>query len=164
MALSKTYTLTTTDIHRCVNTASTVVTVNATPTIYNVTGGGAYCAGGAGKSIGLDGADANTTYTLKRGVTTVTTYNSGTNTSAFTFGTFTEAGEYTVTATSSCSAVMAGSATIVVNSLPSIFASNSGTVCAKSSFNLTSVTFRFKYIFLDWPCNNGFFVGTKSNY
>ncbi|HOT14912.1 MAG TPA: Ig-like domain-containing protein [Bacteroidales bacterium] len=137
--LSKTYTLKTTDIHGCVNTASTVVTVNATPTIYNVTGGGAYCAGGPGMSIGLDGADKNTTYTLKRGITPVATYNSGTNTSAFTFGTFTQAGEYTVVATSSCTANMNGSVNITVNSLPTVYAFNNSPICAENSLVLNAL-------------------------
>ena len=52
--------------------------------IYNVTGGGSYCAGGAGVDIGLSGSQSGATYTLKKGSSTITT-RSGTG-GAISFG------------------------------------------------------------------------------
>ncbi|MFL5731538.1 MAG: hypothetical protein ACJ75J_18760, partial [Cytophagaceae bacterium] len=98
---------------------------SACPTIYHVTGGGAYCSGGSGVAIGLDNSEIGITYTLKRGSGTIQT-RSGTG-SALTFSNQAVAGTYTVTATDgSCVLTMNGNATIAVNSNPSIFSMTGG--------------------------------------
>ena len=71
--------------------------LNATlPAVFNVTGTGTYCEGGAGLPVGLDGSEADVTYTLYRNSILITTV-SGTG-SAISFGNRTE-GTYTVSAT-----------------------------------------------------------------
>ena len=51
------YTVTVTNSCGASATATTSVTVNASPSIYNVSGGGSFCAGAPGVSIGLDKSD-----------------------------------------------------------------------------------------------------------
>lgn len=96
-----------------------VVSVNAAPAVQSVTGGGAYCAGGAGSIVGLSGSQIGVNYTLSNGTATPVTI-SGTG-GSLTFGSMLSAGIYTVTATdasTSCTSTMAGAATVSVNSLP----------------------------------------------
>ncbi len=45
-------------------TGSVSITIDPLPTAYNVTGGGNYCAGGAGLPVGLDDSDAGIDYEL----------------------------------------------------------------------------------------------------
>jgi len=94
-------------------------TACVTPTAFAVTGGGGYCAGGSGVAIGLSGSETGVNYQLKLNNTNVGSAVSGTG-SAFSFGTFTTAGTYTVVASRSetCTANMTGSATVTVNPLP----------------------------------------------
>jgi large repetitive protein len=111
------------------------LTVNALPAAFNVTGGGAYCAGGAGVSVGLDGSASGVTYTLKRSAVTVASLpGSG---SALDFGLQTVAGTYSVVATNDttlCNVAMTGSATVTVTPLPVTSAiSGSAAVCSASA-------------------------------
>ena len=87
------------------------------PTVYNVNGGGAYCAGGVGHVILVSNSEIGVTYQLKNGSTNVGTAISGTGNS-ISFGNQTVAGTYTVVATKTvggCSSTMSGSAIIIVN-------------------------------------------------
>ena len=125
--------------------AAIVVTVNDLPSLYVVTGGGSYCAGGAGVDIGLNGSDNGISYQLQySGAAIDTLPGSG---SALDFGLFTFAGGYTVLATDSitgCSATMTGSATVIVNPtvtpFVSIGASGGTTICVGTVADFTSVT------------------------
>lgn len=135
--MAGTYTVTVTNSNSCTATASTVVVVNPLPTPYNVVGGGSYCAGGTGVVVGLDNSQFNTTYTLYlNGVTTgITTLGTG---GPVSFGNQTAAGTYTVVASNNasyCTNNMTGSATIVVNPLPTVSAGGN-----QSIPNGTSVT------------------------
>ncbi len=97
-----------------ISTAITV-TVNPTPNTYTVTGGGTYCTGGNGVSIGLSGSQSGVTYQLKlNGNNTGLTIN-GTG-SAITFPNQTNQGTYTVVATNTngCTATMTGNAIVAV--------------------------------------------------
>ncbi|HTS19722.1 MAG TPA: glycosyl hydrolase family 28 protein [Verrucomicrobiae bacterium] len=90
------------------------LTVIANPATFNVTGGGAYCAGGSGVTIGLDGSEPGVSYQLQvnGGPTDVPQLGTG---GALTFANETTAGAYTVIAsntTSGCAITMNGSATI----------------------------------------------------
>lgn len=105
-------------------------------TAYNVTGGGGYCAGGAGVAVGTSGSDLCFNYELFRDGSPVSTL-AGTG-SALSFGLQTVAGTYTVVATHSvhgtCTGSMSGSAVITVNPLPTITCgSNMTGVCSNST-------------------------------
>ena len=119
-----------------------VLMVNPLPGSHNTTGGGGYCAGGAGVSVGLDGSASGVTYTLKRGAVAVTSLpGSG---SALDFGLQTVAGTYSVVATNDttfCSVAMVGSATVTVNPVPSTSAiSGSAVACTNAAGVAYSVT------------------------
>ncbi|GAP45248.1 protein containing HYR domain [Lentimicrobium saccharophilum] len=110
------------------------------PTIYNVTGGGSYCSGGAGLPVGVDNSEADVNYQLFRGATALAIIN-GTG-GAITFGNQTVAGTYTVVATRTvggCTSIMNGSATITINPLSVAPTAITGTttICTGSSTTLT---------------------------
>jgi Secretion system C-terminal sorting domain/Domain of unknown function (DUF5122) beta-propeller len=92
----------------------------ATPTAYTLTGGGAYCAGGAGVAVGLANSETGVTYQLQLGGANDGAAVSGTGT-AISFGMKTAAGTYSVVATrtvGACTANMTGSAVVSTNALP----------------------------------------------
>jgi hypothetical protein len=106
-------------------TGSATVSINTAPVVYNVTGGGHYCSGGAGVSIGLDNSDIGINYTLKRGAVNVQIIG-GTGT-ALTFNNQTAAGNYTVLGDNGgCTATMNGSATVIIDSKPTAFSVTGG--------------------------------------
>lgn len=111
------------------------VSITALPNIYEVSGGGTFCAGATGAQVGMNNSQSGVTYTLYLdGVSTGQT-QSGTG-GAISFGTQTAAGTYTVIASigGSCNETMAGSATIVVKPLPQAFnVSGGGSYCAGGS-------------------------------
>jgi uncharacterized protein YjdB len=122
--------------------ATRVISVQPLPIIYNVTGGGNYCAGGNGVHIGLNGSQPGVSYVLYRGATAVG-YMSGSG-FALDFGLLTAAGTYTVQATnvtSGCMRNMTGSATVIVNPLvtPSVTIATvpSDTVCPGQTVTMT---------------------------
>lgn len=104
------------------NTASNsvTVTVNSLPVIYNVTGGGEYCAGGIGKPMGLSNSQIGVDYQLLLGGVPLGSPLTGTG-AAITFGNQTLTGTYTVHATvtlTSCNVNMTGNVAIIINPLP----------------------------------------------
>ncbi len=109
-------------------TGSATVTINALPTIYNVTGGGTYCSGGTGVHIGLNGTNTGINYQLYNGFTTSGSAIAGTG-AGIDFGFRTAAGSYTVIATNTttgCTSIQNGSASITINPLPSLFTVTGG--------------------------------------
>jgi hypothetical protein len=114
-------------------TGDAVISINPLPTIHVVTGGGAYCAGGPGKEVVLNGSNTGINYQLNLGLTNVGSPVAGTG-SAINFGFQTSAGTYTVVATdvaTNCSRYMFGGAPVVANPLPTPFAmTGGGTYCA----------------------------------
>src|SRR5207245_10661041 len=100
-----------------------VISVEANPTAFNVTGGGSYCVGGTGKPVGLSGSQTGVNYQLKRDGSNVGSPVAGTG-SALNFGNQTAAGAYTVVATNNsangCSGSMNGSASISISQLPTV--------------------------------------------
>ncbi len=107
---------------------SATVIQNATPPVFTVTGGGGYCAGNAGSSVGLAGSTAGVNYQLYSGATLVGTPVAGTG-AAISFGTYTAAGTYSVLATNAttgCTAAMSGTAVISINALPTVFSVGGG--------------------------------------
>lgn len=98
------------------------VTIEALPTVYNVTGGGSFCAGTTGINIGLDSSEVGVDYTLVRDGSLTTTMLSGTG-NALDFGPQTLGGVYAIyaeNASSSCGIMMNGTATVTVIPVPSI--------------------------------------------
>jgi hypothetical protein len=118
----------------CINSmfGSVAVTTNPLPTVFTVTGGGGYCAGGTGVAVGLSGSSVGTTYNLYWNGTLVGAA-SGTG-SPINFGLQLTAGTYTVTATilgTGCSGNMSGSVVVSINPLPNVFTvSGGGNYCA----------------------------------
>lgn len=93
------------------------VTVQANPSVYNITGGGTYCAqGGTGVPVGLDGSQADATYSLYADGTLVTQVP-GTG-APLNFGNMTATGTYTLTAaytSSGCTSTMQGIAIVATD-------------------------------------------------
>ena len=121
--------------------ANTTVVINAIPTAYNVTGGGAYCAGGAGVAVGLSNSETGVTYQLKTSTGDVGSPVSGTG-AAISFGNQAAAATYTVEATrttSGCKTTMTGNAVVTVNPTPDLMIISSQTVCNNTA--TTAVTF-----------------------
>jgi hypothetical protein len=131
-------------------TASAVLRTLAT--VYTVTGGGSYCSGGAGLAVGLDGSETDTTYQLQLNGTNIGAPVTGTG-GVISFGLQTAAGIYTVLAnTVNGPVAMNGSATVIVNALPTPTAGSNTPQCAGSTLNLTA-TAGSTY---SWTGPNGF--------
>jgi len=126
-----TYTLSTTHCF-----TNTTITVNPLPLAFTVTGTGGYCAGGTGLPVGLSGSTAGIQYVLYLGGVSTGDTLTGTG-GALSFGLQTTGGTYTVIATNSfgCSKTMSGSATITVNTVPTI--SGPTAVCVGSIISET---------------------------
>lgn len=128
----------TNDATHCLSTMTGIATVaiNPLPTVYTATGGGAYCAGGAGVAIALSGSDMGIAYQLNLAGTPIGSALAGSG-SAISFGLQTAAGFYSVSAvntTTGCMNIMAGSPTISINTLPVLFSvTGGGSYCAGGS-------------------------------
>jgi len=124
---SGTYTIVATNgTTSCTNSMSGSATIgtNPLPASFNVTGGGGYCSGGTGVHIGLSGSATGINYQLMQGSTPVGAPSSGTG-ALVDFGIFTTPGTYSVVASNTsttCSATMSGTATVVINALPTAYA------------------------------------------
>ncbi len=113
-------------------TRTIIVTINAAPTPFNVTGGGSYCSGGTGVHIGLDGSAPGVSYVVHSGSASFTPVI-GTG-GTLDLGLYTVAGTYTVTGALSCTSTMTGSAVITITPLPALFTvSGGGTMCPGSA-------------------------------
>jgi hypothetical protein len=103
--------------------SSPVISTNPLPAVYTVTGGGSYCAGGAGVPVGLANSTTGISYQLMNGAAPIGSPVAGTG-GSISFGPHTPAGNYTVLATNgatTCTNVMSSSATISINPTPAIF-------------------------------------------
>ncbi|MBK7213379.1 MAG: hypothetical protein IPH88_08845 [Bacteroidales bacterium] len=101
-------------------TASVSVTVNLLPVQYLMTGGGEYCIGGSGVTVGLSGSQSGVNYQLYNNGNPVGAPISGTG-GAISFGNQTLAGSYTADATrvtTGCTVNMTGSVSVTINALP----------------------------------------------
>ena len=113
-------------------------------TTFNVTGGGAYCAGGTGVVVSLSGSVMGVNYQLiQGGSTNVGSPVAGTG-SALSFGLQTTVGAYTVLATNAanCTTTMTGSATVSTNAVTAIGTQPAATqtVCQSATPTDISVT------------------------
>ncbi len=148
-----TVTLRVTDGSGNVGMATATVTINALPVTYTVSGGGAYCAGATGVTVGLNGSETGISYQLLRNAVAVGTAIAG-NGSAISFGIQTVAGTYTVAATNTttgCNSNMGGSAVVVVNPNPVIvIAPSASAVCIGTPvvLNASQVTTQTKTYYI----------------
>ena len=120
----------TSTITGCSNNMSGTVSIviNPLPPVFNVSGGGAYCAGGTGVHVGLTGSTSGINYQLFVGGITTGAPVSGTGAS-IDFGLKTIAGSYTVVATNAttgCTSIMTGSVAVSINPLPTVYAVTGG--------------------------------------
>ncbi len=178
-ASNDTYVATMTGVYNAVYTDSNWVTdsvpagialiVNPTPNVYNMTGGGSYCADGNGVLTGLDSSNAGIRYQLYYGVTALGSPVDGID-SAISFGLDTAAGTYTVVATDTttgCMSNMNGVDTITIIPVTvtsvGISRSTSDTICAgtHTTFMAYPVNGGTDPIFI-WKVN-GAVAGTDSN-
>ncbi len=98
------------------------ITINALPPLYSVTGGGSYCQGGSGVTVGLSDSRSGISYQLKRDGVNTGTPVAGTGI-AISFGNQTLAGTYSVVATNTtttCSHTMWGSVSVSINPIPTL--------------------------------------------
>jgi gliding motility-associated-like protein len=98
-------------------TDSVTIQLIALPNAYNLTGGGSYCAGDSGRTIGLSHSDLSVTYSLYTGGVLVAGPIAGTG-SAISFGTFTLTGSYNAIATNIAGCDTAMNNTVIINQLP----------------------------------------------
>jgi hypothetical protein len=117
-------------------TGTVDIAVNPLPNVYNVFGGGDYCAGGAGVHVRLTWSQAGIVYVLYNGSATVGSPIPGTGI-LLDLGLQTAPGTYTVVAlnaTTGCTRNMTGSATVVVDPLPPAYTvTGGGNYCAGDS-------------------------------
>jgi hypothetical protein len=129
----------------CTNPMSGTATIviNALPALFTVTGGGAYCSGGAGEHIGLNGSATGISYQLYDGASAIGSAVAGTG-SSLDFGVFFGAGTYSVIATNtttSCTRTMTGTVTITVNPLPGLFSvTGGGSYCSGGTGELVGLS------------------------
>ena len=112
---------------------SVIITENANPTAFNLTGGGAYCIGGTGLSDTLSGSQVGINYQLKKNSVNQGSVVAGTGSALvwnnLTFGTYTVVAAYATAPY--CSTSMNGSVIITENPLPNTFNfTGGGTYCA----------------------------------
>ncbi|HTB51951.1 MAG TPA: gliding motility-associated C-terminal domain-containing protein [Ferruginibacter sp.] len=144
-------TITATGITALGGAATTVaLAICVTPTTYAVTGGGAYCAGGAGEPVGLNNSQNGINYQLQIGGTNTGAPVAGTG-AVISFGNQTAAGTYTVVATNTataCTNPMTGSAVVSINALPTpTFTAQPGaSICNNTSATYTTQAGQTNYI------------------
>jgi hypothetical protein len=112
--------------------ASSPLTVNATPIVYNITGGGAYCGGGSGVPVGVSNSQIGVNYQLYRDGAAIGSPVAGTD-APLSFGLQTVVGTYSVQATNtanSCNSNITGTTVISTSSSPNAYSvTGGGTYC-----------------------------------
>ncbi|MFN8252292.1 MAG: hypothetical protein U0V75_10450 [Ferruginibacter sp.] len=102
------------------NSGTATLSINNAPAAFTITGGGSYCAGGAGVPVGLSNSVAGINYQLLLNGVNTGTPLAGTG-AAISFGNKTAAGTYTVIATNNstgCTLLMPGSVTVGIYPQP----------------------------------------------
>jgi PKD repeat protein len=143
------------------------VTVNATPTLFNMTGGGEYCEGTAGVAVGLSSSQTGVNYTLMLNGNSTGNTVTGTG-SAISFGNQTQVGTYTVEAsnTLNCASTMNGNAAVSMMQLPSTPGIPSGpnfvntSITTSSDYATTGASLAATYAWTVSPSNAGTIEGS----
>jgi len=139
---------------------SQLVNLFTSTTVYTVTGGGSYCAGGTGVSVGLNSSNIGIQYYHQYQGSNSGIIVNGTG-GPLTFGNQTLPGLHTVTSydpNTGCWLPMSGSAIVTVNALPSIAFTTNGptTFCQGGSVtitgNVSGGTLPYSY---QWQYNGG---------
>lgn len=142
--IAGTYTVQATDMSTgCISAmnGSAVVVVNPLPAAFAVTGGGNYCAGGSGVSVGTSGSEIGVDYQLYNGASAVGATIPGTG-AALDFGLQTPVGTYSVRGTNTttgCTGGMTGTVNITTSPAPAAIGGPTQ-VCAGSTITLTDTT------------------------
>ena len=151
----------------CTDSETKTVEILQLPSVFNVTGGGTFCATGAGLSVGLANSVTGISYQLYRGGVAIAPANiqPGSTGNPIDFGLQNVAGSYTVIATdpvTGCSSTMTGSATIFVTPQATITVQPTDvTVCEDGS---TSVSITVSGVGLNYQwMKNGAPVGVNNN-
>ncbi len=110
------------------------------PTEFMVTGGGTYCRGELGITVGLSGSQTGVTYYLYVNGQSTGTFQVGTG-NPISFGLQREAGAYTVEAVNPCGAtVTSSSVTIYINNFSAGQVGDDQTICPGESITLLAPT------------------------
>lgn len=157
--LTTNYTVTGWDANGCSSTASFIVTVQALPLSYTITGNTSYCSGQQGSIVGLDGSESDCWYKLyKNGVGIYIVNGTG---YPISFGPQLD-GSYTVSGfknTLGCSAGMNGTLVITASPLPLPAGTISGNpiLCqnASATFSTSTIPYATSYI---WSVPTGAFI------
>jgi hypothetical protein len=129
--------------------AQYAVTIDAMPTVYNVTGG-PFCAG-TNISVGLSNSQNGYTYWLYKDAVSTGVSQTG-NGGALTFNvTSAAAGSYTIIATNgTCQIAMSGSVT--VNPAPTAYAGADASTCGTTAYTISGAT-ATNYSSVSWSSN-----------
>jgi hypothetical protein len=120
------------------NNGTDIAITSCNPSTFPVTGGGAFCIGGIGVSIGLGGSETGVSYQLFLGAAAQGTPVNGTG-GAISFGLQLLGGTFTVVATRTqggCTTTMPSSALITINALPTATISGTSTICIGNSASI----------------------------
>lgn len=118
------------------------VFIDPVPTVFQVTGGGDFCSGNTGVTVGLSNSQAGITYSLLL-AGNPTGISASPGSGAFQFSAVTTAGTYSVRASTSanCTQLMNGTAIVNVLTAPSggtiISSSSASTICVGETVTLT---------------------------
>ncbi len=147
-----------------------IVTVNAIPAVYTVTGGGNYCASGTGVHVGLLDSHTGVSYQLYNGTTAIGSPLPGTG-SSIDFGLETAVGSYKVVATTAagCTSNMYDSAIVTitpsVTPTVNITVAPSGVICAGTTVTFSSsITNGGSSPIYDWFINGVNTDSSRSSY
>jgi RHS repeat-associated protein len=119
---------------------SVSVSVSSLPSSFNITGGGSFCPGGSGVSVGLSGSQSGVNYQLRVNGSNWGSAIAGTG-SALNWSGVTATGSCSVQATNAstgCSGAMGGSASISTYALPTQYTvGGGGTICSGQTTSVT---------------------------
>ncbi|MBK9257616.1 MAG: T9SS type A sorting domain-containing protein [Saprospiraceae bacterium] len=160
----QTFWVTSTSCAGCISQpAQVTVTVNANPTVYNVTGGGVYCAGGTPYNVSISGSQIGVSYQLQLNGGNVGMPVNGTG-NPLVLGNPGGTGTYTAVASfisSGCSLPMNGSAT--VSTFNCTVGITDPCVCKNNATNLTNGQFN-ETVTVTAPAGQTWTISAVSNF